>query len=338
MTSIIQRSLLLVALFLSVNLLAQEGEGSFFRPDEKLLIESKWHYSHTLHAASNTIVHKAEDQYDYYIYFRYDYSYQEFLNDRLNKGKWKLKGSKLKYNFRDVKEFEVIELSEEKLILEFNLSKGKGKNQYHFDRVESEDAPFPKPSNELPEILVEADDPSGAKKRRKRGWLSKLFQRNKINEIYAEEKLTHIGIELIGGGYYGGINPVVKDFIMIKSDGRLIKELETVQNGAMVVKKNISREELERFADYIVAQGFFEMERRYDCTSPICYKRKKESPKPVPLRLNVAYGDQNRLVTIAIWGKDEMDVQYVDYPPALDYIIEAIQKMANRQGDQVVKK
>src|SRR5690606_4243127 len=127
-------------------------------------------------------------------------------------------------------------------------------------------------------------------------------QRNKLKEIYVpEEDLTYINIELIGGGYYGGINPVLKDFILIKSDGRLIKELQSVQNGLMVTKKYIPRTELEMFADYIVKQGFFDMERAYDCTDPNCMKRKSAKPTPVPLRLSVAYGERKKMVTIAIW-------------------------------------
>ena len=143
---------------------------------------------------------------------------------------------------------------------------------------------------------------------------------------------------MIGGGYYGGIDPVLKDFILIKSDGRLIKEFQSVQHGLIVTKKYIPRLELEKFADYILEQGFFEMERAYDCTDPFCMKRKSQKPRPVPLRLSVAYGDRKKVVTIAIWGKDNLNTNYLEYPPALDHIIDAIQKMANRLNDPVVKK
>ncbi|RMD74713.1 MAG: hypothetical protein D6818_02730, partial [Bacteroidetes bacterium] len=64
--------------------------------------------------------------------------------------------------------------------------------------------------------------------------------------------------------------------------------------------------------------------------------RKKQAPRPVPLRLAVTYGDRRKVVTIAIWGKDDAGIQYVDYPPALDAIIEAIQRMASRIEDEPV--
>lgn len=338
----LQRAFFFLALFISFNAMAQKEGIGFFQPDERLLIESKWRYTYTLHAESNTIIHKAENNYDYYLYFRYDYSYQEFLNDRLNIGEWNLNGDILNYSFKNVDQFKIVELNKSVLTLEFTQPNSKGTYQYHFVKVDSKNSPFPKPDNELPEVLVEAEDPNAPItkiRKKKRGFLSRIFQKNKLQEIYLpEENLTYISIELIGGGYYGGIDPVLKDFILIKSDGRLIKEFQSVQHGLIVTKKYVPRLELEMFADYIVKQGFFEMERLYDCTDPACMKRKSQKPRPVPLRLSVAYGDLKKVVTIAIWGKDNLNVNYLDYPPALDHIIDAIQKMANRLDDPMVKK
>ncbi len=338
-----KRAILLIALFTAVNTSAQkEGEFGFFQPDERLLIESRWRYTYTLHTESNTIIHKSKNNYDYYLYFRYDYSYQEFLNDRLNRGNWSLDGNTLFYSFKNVDKFEIVQLNKSVLILEFTQRNSKGTYQYHFVKVDSKSSPFPKPDNELPEVIVEADNPNKPAtrpKKRKRGWLLSLFKRNKLREIYVpEETLTYINIELNGGGYYGGIDPVVKDFIMIKSDGRLIKEFQSVNHGLLVTKKYIPRLELEMFADYIVKQGFYDMERVYDCTASACMKRKRHKPRPVPLRLSVAYGDRKKVITLAIWGEDNLKTKYVDYPPALDHIIDAIQKMAHRPDDPVVKK
>ena len=337
-----KRAFLFLALLLTIQTFAQRENTGFYLPDERLLVESKWRYTYALHAESNTIIHKAENKYDYYLYFRYDYSYQEFLNDRLSIGEWSLDGSTLNYNFKNIAKFEVVELNKSILILEFNQPNNNGTYQYHFVKVDSNNSPFPKPDNELPEILVEANDPNAPvsyRRKKRRGWLSRIFQKNKLREIYvAEEDLTYINIELIGGGYYGGINPVLKDFIMIKSDGRLIKEIQTVQHGLMVTKKYIPRAELEKFAEYVVSQDFYEMERAYDCSDPVCMKRKKQKPTPIPLRLSIAYGERKKVVTVAIWGKDNRNVKYVEYPPALDHIINTIHKMANRLDDQVVRK
>lgn len=318
-------------------LLAQEAGNFWNPPDERLFIESKWRYTYTLHSESNTIIHKADDSYDFFLYFRYDYTYQEFLNGKRTGGNWSLNGRTLFYSFQHVSKFEIVQLNKSILVLEFNQKNSKGTYQYHFVRVESKDAPFVKPANELPEVIVEVEDENA--KKDKRGWLS--FGKKKLKRKKGEAerpKPTYINIELIGGGYYGGIDPVLKDFIHIKTDGRLIKEFQSEHQGLLVTKKNISREELEMFADWVVKQGFFDFKRTYDCTDSACMKRKGEKPTPVPLRLSISYGQQKKVITIAIWGKDDLGMQYVDYPPALDNIIDAIQRMANRLDDTVVRK
>ncbi|MEM9824058.1 MAG: hypothetical protein AAF985_23435, partial [Bacteroidota bacterium] len=121
--------------------------------------------------------------------------------------------------------------------------------------------------------------------------------------------------------------------IQIKSDGRLIKEHKSLNKGLPVTKKDIPREELEQFAEFVIAQNFFEFDRIYDCTAGGCQKRKHTKPTPIPLRLAIAYGARKKVVTISIWGRDKYNIQYVDYPPALESIIEAIQRMAHRIDD-----
>ncbi|MFT5748138.1 MAG: hypothetical protein ACI920_003532, partial [Saprospiraceae bacterium] len=94
---------------------------------------------------------------------------------------------------------------------------------------------------------------------------------------------------------------------------------------------------LEQFAEYILKQQFFEFERSYECHSHTCQKRKTMQPKPMPLRLSVVYGDKKKHITVSIWAKDNYGMQYVDYPPALDKIIDAIQRMASRLDDVSMK-
>ncbi len=310
---------------------AQETGAVFNAPDERLFVESKWRYTYTLHSESNTIIHKADENYKFFLYFRYDYTYLEFLNGKLSRGNWSLNGRSLFYSFQHVNKFDIVQLNKSVMVLEFTQKNSKGKYQYHFVRVESKDAPFAKPANELPEVIVEADGEAADKatgKKKKKDWLS--FLRRKKTEQPAAPPPTFISVELIGGGYYGGIDPVLKDFIQIKTDGRLIKEYQSVHTNLLITKKNIPREELEMFAEYVQKQGFFEFERAYDCPDQHCQKRKGEKPVPIPLRIAITYGDKKKMVTVAIWGKDDLGVKWVDYPPQLDNIVDAIQRMANR--------
>ncbi len=296
--------------------------------DENKIVETKWKYTYALHLESNTIIHQARDDYEYFLNLKFDYTYQQYLNGELTKGNWSLNGNELFYSFRHINKFTIAKVNKKTLILEFKQTKGTGTYQYHYVRVDSENAPFVKPANELPDVNVEALNPNS----KKQWWvLRKSKKRKKKNKsLIPEKKPIYINIELIGGGYYGGIDPVLRDYIQIKSNGRLIKEFKSVHNGLIVTKKNIPREELEQFAEYIISKKFFNFQRMYDCESNVCQQRKHNKPTPIPLRLAVAYGNKKRVVTISIWGKDDRNIKYVDYPPALDHIIDAIQRMASR--------
>lgn len=312
------------------------GNDTWNQPDERLLVESKWRYTYTLHTGSNTIIHKAENEYEFFLYFRYDFSYQQYLNGTPSRGTWRLDGRTLHYSFQNIHQFTVAQLSKTTMVLEFTQPNSRGSFQYHFVRVNSQDAPFSRPANELPEVIVESPRPEKKPKEGKRGlfaWLRRGKNRTEVasNPIY-------INIELVGGGYYGGIDPVLKDYIRIKTDGRLIQEFQSVNTGLLVNKKYINREELEQFIAYVVKQGFFDFGKVYDCTDPDCFKRKGAKPTPNPLRLSITFGNRKKVVTIAIWGEDNKKIQYVNYPAQLDNIIDAIQRMASRLDDPIVKK
>lgn len=298
--------------------------------DENQLIESKWRYTYTMHLETNTIIHQAEDTYRHFLYFRYDSTYEQFLNGSLTDGRWRLEGNTLHYPFRFVKKFTVTTLTDFALDLEFQQPNSRGTYVYHFIRVESGEAPFLRRENELPEIVI------ATKGKKLEPGLPK-FSKSKAKTDRRKRK-AFISVELVGGGFYGGIDPVLRDHIIIKNDGRLIKEFKSLNEGLIVTKKNIPREELEQFAEWLMAQKFFDFERQYDCKTATCEKRKYVKPLPMPLRLSVTYGNARKIVTISIWGKDKNGDKYVDYPPVLDQIIDGIQRMANRLEAKEEKK
>ena len=301
--------------------------------EERQLIGMKWRYAYTLHLESNTTVHQADKAYQYFIFFKYDFTFEQFLHGKFSKGNWSLNTSTLFYPFRNIKKFEIAAISNQTLVLEFQQPNSTGTYQYHFVAVDSKDAPFIRPADELPEVIVEAQQTEKQKKK-KPWWAILRGSDDKKEDATKRKELVYISIELVGGGYYGGIDPVIKDFIRITSDGRLIQEFQTVNQPLRVNKKNIPRQELEAFAEYVTTNKFFDMQRFYDCNSPICDKRKMLKPTPIPLRLMIAYGDKKKIITLPIWGLDNYKIRYLDYPPALDNIIDAIQKLANRMEDK----
>ncbi len=283
------------------------------------LAETKWRYAYMLHVESNTVIHKADKNYLYFLYFRYNHTYQQYLNGSPSNGSWEVNGNELSYAFRHISKFYVTHADNQTLTLQFNQPNSKGTFQYHFVNAD-DDAPFVRPDNELPLVKIKSN--------RLRTW----WNRNVKRELppAPEQKEIYISVELVGGGFYGGIDPVLRDYIRIKSNGRLVKEFMSQYNGLLITKKTIPRAELEQFAEYVIAQRFFDFERFYDCQTELCQQRKRYKPTPTPLRLSISYGNLKKVVTVSIWGKDDKNIQYVDYPPALNNIIDAIQRMGNR--------
>ena len=319
----------LIFMLYGVMMLAQKPNGLLWGFDERKFIETKWKYNYTVQKESNTILHKAGKDYEYYLYFKYDKTYQQYLNGNFSFGLWSVSGKTLNYRFRDIDSFDIVSINRGSLVIEFQQEGSLGKYQYHFTRVTSDESPFIKPAFELPDVIVATK----VKKRDKRkSWLRQLFMRRQKSKTSMNMvgNGKYISVELVGGGYYGGINPIIRDYIHIKSNGRLIKEFKSKKGGLQVNRKFISRAELEQFMEYVESQGFFEMKRIYDCDDLLCIKRKKQSPKPIPLRLVIAYGDKRKVVTVTIWGLDKHKVNYVPHPKGLDNIIYAIQEMGNR--------
>ena len=293
---------------------------------ERQIIGTKWRYAYTLHVESNATVHQADKTYQYFLFFKYDFTFEQFLHGKLTKGNWSLSNSTLFYPFRNIKKFEIAAINNQTLVLEFQQPNNTGTYQYHFVAVDSKDAPFIRPADELPEVIVEAQ----SSKTKKKPWWAILRNNEEAKDDNKKKAPTYVSVEVVGGGYYGGIDPVIKDFIRIYPDGRLVQEFQTVNQPLRVTKKVIPRAELEKFGEYVAQNKFFEMKRIYDCNSPGCEKRKMLKPTPIPLRVMVSYGDKSKVVTVAIWGQDQQKIKYVDYPPSIDFIVDAIQKFAHR--------
>ncbi len=310
--------------------------------DENLLIESKWLYTYTSHAPTNSVIHKADESYEYYLYLKFDNTYEHYLNGNTSDGDWLLNEDKneLFYNFRQIRWWKIAELSKTTLMLEFVVDKVP--YRYHFVRIGNQSSPFKKKNNELPDVEVEADitteelvqdarEEMTRKEKRQEKRKNKKQSREdrkdrRIKEL--ENNETTIEIALTGGGFYGGLDPVIKDFTVIKSDGRLVKEFETVNQGLRKVRLDIGREQVEQLAEFMTNKGFFEFSNLYDCQTGDCNKRKTKKPTPIPLRISFTYGNRRKVVTVVIWGLDDQKIQYVNYPRDLDYIIESIQKLS----------
>lgn len=326
--------------------------------NENLFVNTKWKYTYTTHAESNTVIHKADEMYLYYLFFRYDYGYQMYLNGNLTDGIWRLnkEQNEINYNFRRIKWWRIASFTEDALILEFSMH-AKSSYRYHFIRVSDDDAPFERSPNDLPDINVnliqdaqKAQQDSYANflesrgiKYNKKAWERRKLRREKREKnriarlqrtargrakLAREQPQEMMQVELVGGGFRDGVDPVYRNMIVIKTDGRVIKEYQSELQGLQVSKHNIPRESLEKLVTYIEENNFFEFDQTYTCENQDCIKRLSNKPKPIALRIAITKGVRRKIITIPIWDGRGKARSLINYPKELDAIVQAILKTA----------
>ncbi len=304
------RDLLIVALFF------QFSHSAAAQISAERLLETQWRYTYTLHVETNSLAQQASDSWRHFLWFRFDGVCLQNQNGKSSESPCRFENQQVQFPFRQKNAFAVARLNDFSLELRYADSGGKGTYIHHFTRVKNEDSPFARSANVLPVVQVLTVPPVAA-------------------APLASQKAAasdDICVELIGGGFYGGINPVQQDYVTVTREGRLIHEFESVRGQRMTKKLKIPKEELEKFLEWAATeQRFFEFESNYDCKTPECEKRKTVKPAPVPLRLRIAQGDRSKMVTVSIWGLDKNGKRHVTYPPELDRIVDAVQRMASRE-------
>ncbi len=327
-----------------------EAPKSYPAINESKLADTKWRYAYTTNAYSKTPIHVADENFSHYIWLKYDYNFEQVLNGQRSFGAWALndKKNRLFYKYKNSRWWDIVEFKDDKLVLE--TTDDQSTLLYVFQRLPNNSAPFTKDPTMLPEAYVYGPDgkPTKVIKTAKSLtiWdrIAMLFSPKKVGDRardttiikpkfdpnYAPEP-TQIEISLTGGGYYAGEDPIVKNFIMINTNGRVIREVETATKGLVKTKKDIPRKDVESLANFILEKKFFEFASLYDCDgSPECKSRKSRDPRPVPITISVKYGDRKKTVQVKIWSKDiPVKQRIIDYPAALDVIIENIQSVAD---------
>jgi hypothetical protein len=317
---------LLMAVFITVlsavpNLQGQDGDtkgGEILKIDENIFMETRWKYQETTHVSSGTVIHEASDGYKFFVYFQYDYNYQTYLNGTLDKGNWLIdaKGNEIYFQFRNMSWWKVIKVDKQSLELEFNM--GRGTFRYSFVNATKDETRFFDGENLGIEGFADFDETAVENENKKKK------KAKKVMADITPKAPPSIEIQLVGGGYFGGIDPVLKDYIHLKPNGRLIREVETVQSGLRKSAKDIPREDMEKLIEFIETKGFFDLDNTYDCTDGNCQKRKRVKPTPVPLTLVIRHGGKKKVVVITVYGQDGKRGRYVNYPPEIDIIIKNI--------------
>ncbi len=296
---------------------------------ETHLVESWWQYVQTLHVASNKVVHQGLDAYPSFVHFRFDNTAEVGMTGQISQHPWKLDRGALRFVYRSDSLFCVHQPDPATLHFQFQTPERHEQYVYVFRKVEPRATPFERPWYELPTVLVTRDKKAVIPSQKKIPWWA-FWRRWQHPDQQLGPPPIRIQIEVSGGGYYGGINPVYRQFVKINSEGRLVREVQTAREGLMVTRKDIARNELEAFAYWIRDQGYFDLDRAYDCKEQLCHRRKGEKPQPIPLQVMVTLGHQTKIITIPIWGLDNQHIQYIPYPPVIDQIVETVYRMADR--------
>lgn len=270
--------------------------------DQTLLTGIVWSFQMTFEAGKGDIIEKADTSFICDLLFDEGHSYELFDRDQLVRGMWDLRGDRLSVSFRGLKEFTLVQLTPDQLDLQFQAGR-----KYYIHRFLRQTSILPIPSNQanqFPNFPI-------PQKPEKRTW---------------PDEEREIRVELTGGGFFGGNDPVQRDFILIKENGRLIHERQTAKTGLNTDKTTLSMRQLAELADFIRSNGFFEMEPFYGCRSPECENRLQQQPVPVPLRLAVSDGLDRHVVEVAVWDEN---TTLVSFPPGLKRIVDQIRRMAD---------
>lgn len=310
--------------------------------NENKLLQTKWKYTYTTHTESNTIIHKADKDYKYFLFLKYDNTVQTYINGRTIDGLWSLNAAQneLNYDFRKIKSWRIAEFTSQTLILEYSLH-SKASYRYHFVSVSNEQAPFIRSPFDLPDVLVVnkqatpdqfkfrgVKDEIGKRPLTPRQLLRDARRAAKRERNPPKEEPIFIQIELVGGGFFGGLDRVLRNNLVIKTNGQVVREFQTERQGLQVTRRTIPRKDLEELLKYIETQQFFNFQQTYTCQTGDCQKRMSQQPRPIALSLCITYGFRRKVVMIPFWDGQGHDKSILEYPPQLDAIVKAIEKTA----------
>ncbi|MEZ5008711.1 MAG: hypothetical protein R2728_03800 [Chitinophagales bacterium] len=164
--------------------------------------------------------------------------------------------------------------------------------------------------------------------------IKKVDQKNNVVEVKKNwiakiSEQDYMEIFISGGGFSGGVDPVINDRIMISNSGLLQKYYETELGGVKKYDKKIDRAELTELIRWIAEEGFFSFESEYECETRQCQSRLNQYPKPVPLKIVVAVGPYRNVVSVPIFSPNMSQAELVQYPEELRKIVEAIYVFAS---------
>lgn len=298
--------------------------------NEHLLAHTYWQYSYQSKSSNHFVVHRADSSTALYFHFGYDQRLVIVNEAERLEQPWRYERSsnELVFAFQAAQRWSVVSFQPEHLILEC-MGLDSSLYRYHFKAIRPEQGPFDLALWELPTMnLVDTLPQMGLR------YPHRFVRDEKGKRGLAKPRLdtpkpepTFIQIEMVGGGFFGGADPIYRNSLVIKTDGTVVRQIQTELQGLREYRYKISRQTLEDLFRFIEGKRFFEFQQGYNCQSAACVKRMRETPRPVAFRLAVTYGERRKMVAVSIW-EGPFGLPWVDYPNELNHIVQAIEKVS----------
>lgn len=321
------RQVLCFSLFVCLCLL-QKAEAQLVSSKEQLLRNACWQYSYSTALPEQQIIQKAQRQEPKTICFLPEGKALQQVGTDTEQQRWSIASDSLFLRIGFIESWRIAYLNKRLLVLEYQLPNGRSYQNY-YRALQGEEKPEQYQIEEDIIPIYAGNQPQKQEKYRhlrdekgKRG-----RQKRKSTRDYQPEAPL-IQIEMIGGGYFGGPDPIYRNMLVIYSDGRVLHEIKSEKQGLRVSKKQIARQTLEELAEFIEKKRFFDFEQSYPCQSRACQERLMKEPRPVAFRLVVTYKHRRKVVALPIWEGPNKANGLLDYPEELDAIVQAIERLA----------
>gem|GEM_PF-1360285 len=315
-----KRGILLLSFCSVTGFLFSQNTLVFQEVRDSQFYETMWKYEKTIDQASGLAVHNPDKAYRHFIYFMLSGKMQEYQNGQLSDGIWTTDGTKLMTSIGNISVFDIVKLSAIQLIVEYAPKTGVGRRQLVFSSSEDSEL-FVKPESTINLVKVEAKTKGDTKD----SWISQFFAWI-TGEYQQEEISSQLKIELIGGGFMGGLDPVIKNYIVLYPNGRLIREYASQFGGTTKSSQQLKQSEINALSEFIDQKKFFEISQPISCLQE-AQRRMLKSPRPIPLRLAITDGIKHKVIEIPIYGRDESKSLYCNPPIVVEQIVEGLNRM-----------
>ena len=306
------------------------GQEALSKLEAKDLWHGHWQYRYSSKASNQVVVHRADTAQRLVWYFGFGNKLKIFENGEEREEAWDLKAGILTCRFGDIELWRVTAYGGEQLRLSYQSPLDSAWYHYHFERLAEAESPISLGPAWLPTLKIvhqeQAKEPRYPHRfvRAERG--KRGSKRPSLEPQPLKIEPIFIQIEMVGGGYFGGPDPIYRNSLVIKNDGSVLRQTKSELQGLREYRGKISRKTLEELMLYIERQQFFDLDQGYHCRTEDCLKRMRQTPRPVAFRLAITYGERRKVVAVSIW-EGPAGLPWVDYPPELNDIVRAIEKV-----------